>query len=77
MSDSADEIARKLECVTEQEFITLFGITPSTAKAWRTRGTAPLPVRIGTRYLYPLAAIKAVITERTRAPKESHSGVIV
>jgi len=63
------EIARSLDCITEQEFCDLFKITPSTAVGWRQRSQAPLPILIGNNFLYPLKAIKAEMENRVRQPK--------
>jgi hypothetical protein len=59
-------IARDLECICEQDFYQLAGITPNTARSWRNRGRAPMPILLGTRYFYPISAIRQVIVEKTK-----------
>ena len=64
--DNLRKFANDLDCLIEEDFYQLVGITPLTAKAWRNRGKAPQPVLIGTRYFYPLTAIRQVISDRTK-----------
>jgi hypothetical protein len=64
--DNLRKFASDLDCLIEEDFYHLVGITASTARAWRNRGKAPQPVLIGTRYFYPLAAIRQVITDRIK-----------
>jgi predicted DNA-binding transcriptional regulator AlpA len=64
--DTLRKFASTIDCLIEEDFYQFVGITPLTAKAWRNRGKAPQPVLIGTRYFYPLAAIRQIITNRTK-----------
>jgi hypothetical protein len=59
-------IVTRLDCITENEFCELFQVTPKTAKHWRNRGIAPLPIRLGNAYFYPLEAIKSEMTVRVK-----------
>jgi len=68
MRDLNQDLARQLDCITETQFTELFKITPSTARAWRQRHKAPLPVLIGNAYLYPLDAIRAELKARSKNP---------
>jgi hypothetical protein len=58
-----DELARvraladDLGCLTEDDFMLLAKVTPSTAEAWRKRRQGPDYIRIGNRVLYPRAAV--------------------
>lgn len=66
------QMADKLDCLTEEDFILLAGATPSTVESWRRRGQGPAYVLIGRRYLYPRKAVakhlEALTRERTEAP---------
>jgi hypothetical protein len=59
----ADQLARlraladDLECLTEEDFTLLAGVTPGTAEAWRKRRLGPAYIRIGNRVLYPRSAV--------------------
>ncbi len=68
--DELRRIARDLDCICEQDFYSLAGITPLTAKSWRNRGRGPQAVLLGTRYFYPISAIRQVIAEKTKEPNE-------
>ena len=70
-------IARDLDCLCEEDFQALAGITPLTAKSWRNRGRGPQPVLLGTRYFYPMTAIRQVIAEKTKDHPETSEGVIL
>ena len=67
------ELASQLGCLTEEQFIDLFKITPSTARTWRNTRRAPMPILIGNRHLYPLDAIKKELEARVRAPRNTKS----
>lgn len=64
-------IARSLDALTETEFCEMFKITALTARSWRQRGIAPLPVLMGNTYIYPLEAIKAEMQNRVRQPRST------
>lgn len=64
--DELRRIARDLDCICEQDFYEFAHITPNTARSWRNRGRAPMPILLGTRYFYPLAAIRKVIEEKSK-----------
>jgi len=59
-------ITSRLDCLSEAEFCTLFQVTPITAKQWRNRGVAPLPIRLGNAYYYTLDSIKKELTVRAK-----------
>ena len=59
-------IVSRLDCISEAEFCQLFQVTPTTAKTWRNRGVAPLPIRLGNAYFYPIEAIKHEMTVRVK-----------
>ena len=73
--DQLRKVASDLDCLIEEDFYQLVGITPLTAKAWRNRGRAPQPVLIGTRYFYPLSGIRHLIAEKTKEA-QSHEVVL-
>ena len=75
--DNLRKFANDLDCLIEEDFYQLVGITPLTAKAWRNRGKAPQPVLIGTRYFYPLASIKQLIIDRTKDDVNQSSEVFL
>lgn len=66
------ELARLLDCLTDQDLQTLAGVLPSTTEAWRKRGTGPAYTRLGTTFLYPRKAvaqyIETLVRERPEAP---------
>jgi len=64
-------IVNRLDCISEAEFCQLFQVTPITAKQWRNRGVAPLPIRLGNAYFYPLEAIKNEMTVRAKKRRSS------
>ena len=64
--DQLRKVASDLDCLIEEDFYQLVGITPLTAKSWRNRGRSPQPVLIGTRYFYPLSGIRRLIVEKTK-----------
>jgi len=70
------EIARELDCLTEQEFCELLQITPLTAQGWRQSSKAPLPVLIGNAYFYPISAIKEEMALRVRKPRRKAMGAL-
>lgn len=70
--DRAQALAQSLDCLTEQDLCSLYGITRNTAEAWRKRGKGPAYILAGNRYLYPRASIaadlQARVRERSQAP---------
>ena len=50
--------------VSEREAGRLLGVTPRTVFAFRQRGEIP-HVKIGSRVLYPLAALERFVAENT------------
>lgn len=60
------EIADKLDCVTEEDLCLLAQAKLSTLEAWRKRGHGPAYVRIGNRVLYPRKAVAAHLESLTR-----------
>ena len=70
------EIAKSLDCLTEEDFAALAGVKATTADDWRRRGKGPAYVRLGTRYLYPRTAVAEFIRanvheQRTVPAKEA------
>lgn len=63
------ETAAKLDCIVEDDFELLAGIKPSTAEAWRKRGTGPAYVLLGNTYLYPVASLREFIAEKAKEPR--------
>lgn len=64
--DRVRQLADKLDFMTEEDFCLLANATPSTVEAWRKRGTGPAYLRIGRRYLYPLASMKRYLEAITK-----------
>jgi len=60
------ELADKLDCVTEEDLCLLAQAKQSTVEAWRKRGTGPAYLRIGNRVLYPCKAVAAHLETLTR-----------
>lgn len=65
--DTGVSLASAIGCFTEEQLCQLAGITPSTAEAWRKRGTGPAYTRFGTRFLYPCDGVAKFIQERLRS----------
>lgn len=59
-------LADRLDCLTEEDFMMLAGVTPNTAEAWRKRRQGPDYIRIGNRVLYPRAAVAKHLESLTR-----------
>lgn len=47
------ELAKELDCWTEEEFASFTGCTPGTLESWRKRGKGPAFMRAGNAVLYP------------------------
>ena len=60
------DLAKSLDCVTEDDLRLLANITPLTAEAWRKRHQGPAFIRIGNRVLYPMAAVAKHLESLTR-----------
>jgi hypothetical protein len=67
----AQTLAQSLDCLTEQDLCALYGITQSTAEAWRKRRKGPAYILAGTRYLYPRASVAADLQTRVRERVET------
>jgi len=52
MCEIGTKLREDLGVLTDQEFCLAVGIEPSTAAAWRSRGTGPDYVKVGGRVLY-------------------------
>lgn len=63
------QMAATLNCFIEEDFQVLAGATASTVEAWRKRGTGPSFIRLGSRYLYPHAAVAKHIEENLHERK--------
>ena len=74
MSDEANaqdmervrQIADKLDCLTEEDFILFSGATPSTVESWRRRGQGPAYILLGRRFLYPRQALRRYLDSITK-----------
>ncbi len=62
----ARAVLNELGYVTQDQFIALAGVLPSTAAAWRKRGEGPAYSLIGNRFAYPKAAIKKWLDGQVR-----------
>lgn len=63
------QMAERLDCLTEEEFMLLASATRNTVEAWRRRHTGPAWLRFGNRVFYPRKAIAeyfASITKESR-----------
>jgi hypothetical protein len=60
-TDRVRNLADQLDCLTEDDFRLLAGITPLTAEAWRKRRHGPEYIRLGNRVLYPRKAVSKYI----------------
>lgn len=54
-------LAAAVDCLTESELELLAGVPASTIVSWRRFNTGPDYCQLGTRYLYPYAAIREFI----------------
>lgn len=68
------DIAAKLGCITQQQFLILTGYTAGTEETKRKRGEAPPYAVVGNTILYPLDTLEVYVKGRVRAcrtrPKE-------
>ena len=66
------ELARVLDCLTEDDHLLLSGWAPETAKAKRKRGEGPPYIRHGAHYFYPREQyaeyLRSRIHERSAVP---------
>lgn len=66
------ELARSLDCMTEEDLALLAAVKPSTPVAWRKRGLGPSYILIGNRFLYPKKAVadymSTLVRERIASP---------
>lgn len=60
------QMAEKLECFIEEDFLQLADVTPGTGEAWRKRGQGPASIRLGKTYLYPIKELKEFLSNRTK-----------
>lgn len=63
---AAAELARSLDCLTEQDLCALGNITRNTAEAWRKRGTGPDYILFGRTFLYPREPLAKFLNGRVR-----------
>lgn len=59
-------LVESLDCLTEHDLCLVYGITRTTAEAWRKRRTGPSYILAGNNYLYPRNAVAADLQERVR-----------
>jgi hypothetical protein len=64
------DLAKMVNCLDEDGFAKLAGVTLSTLNAWRKRGLGPEYVLLGRNYLYPITAVQTYIADRVR--KRTH-----
>jgi hypothetical protein len=69
-ADRVRELVDRLEYLTEQDVQALADVRPSTVEAWRARGLGPPYVRIGRRYIYPIAGFMQWLNTREQARRE-------
>lgn len=62
-------LADQVDCLTEDDFLILAGITPGTADAWRKRHKGPEWIRIGNRVLYPINGVLLHLDSLRRQPR--------
>lgn len=75
-SQRLQEIADRLDCVTEEDLCLLAHAKLSTLEAWRKRGQGPSYIRIGNRVLYPRKAIAAHLETLTRERASPRKGLL-
>jgi hypothetical protein len=61
-----NDLAKSLDCLTEQDLCTLTGIAPATAEGWRKRRKGPAYILAGNRYLYPRKCVSRWLELHTR-----------
>ena len=61
------ELARRLDCLLDEEVQELAMVTDGTLEAWRKRGIGPPYVRFGNAYLYPRSGAAAFLAARQAA----------
>jgi DNA-binding transcriptional regulator YiaG len=70
------QLAEQLNYFTEEDFALLANATPLTVEAWRKRGQGPAYVRLGRRFYYPAAAVKAYLEKTTRTRNTTAGGLL-
>jgi len=63
---AVSDLARLVNCLDEDGFATLAGVTLTTLSAWRKRGQGPEYVLLGRNYLYPIPAVQTYIASRVK-----------
>jgi len=71
----ARQVLNDLGYITQDQFVALAGVLPSTAAAWRKRGEGPSYALVGNRYAYPVAAIKTWLDSQLREREVKESAV--
>ncbi len=64
--DRVRQMADRLDCFIEEDFLALTQYTPKTAEALRKRGQGPAYMRLGHRVLYPRQAVADFVQARVR-----------
>lgn len=64
--DPARDLAKSLDCLTDEDLQLLANVKATTTEAWRKRGVGPAYVRIGNRVLYPRGALSEHLQSLTR-----------
>lgn len=60
------EIANSFDCIVEDDFRLLAGITHGTAESWRRTGRGPSYILCGNQYLYPRKAVAEFLQSQLR-----------
>lgn len=68
-AERVQQLADKLNCATEDDFIALAKVSPITVQNWRKRGDGPPVLLVGNAYLYPLDGLSTWLAGRVRQPR--------
>lgn len=63
------QMADRLDCFIEEDFLALSQYTASTARELRKRGQGPAFSRLGKRILYPKQAVADFLAAQVRTPR--------
>ena len=64
------ELARRMGCITEEQFANLCGVTVDTVGSWRVRHKGPAHILAGNRHLYREVDVKAWLDGKVREPRQ-------
>ena len=68
------QMADRLDCFIEEDFLALSLYTEGTARELRKRGQGPAFTRIGKRILYPKQAVADFLASQVRTPRSNLLG---